>query len=63
MLPMPVEKRTRLQYDFPTAVTFLLFGLGIGTVLTRLVFALKSGHSSHSQRPPRDLRHEIADSA
>ena len=36
-----VDMKTRPQYDLPTAVTFLLAGLGLGSVLT-LLFASRS---------------------
>ena len=36
---------TRPQYDFPTAVTFLIAGLGLGSVLT-LLFSSQRDRSS-----------------
>ena len=36
---------TRPQYDFPTAVTFLIAGLGLGSVLT-LLFSSRRDRSS-----------------
>jgi hypothetical protein len=35
------DMQTRPQYDFPTAVIFLIAGLGLGSVLT-LLFAPRS---------------------
>jgi hypothetical protein len=34
--------RSRIHYDLPTAVTFLMAGLGIGSVLA-ILFAPRSG--------------------
>lgn len=41
---MTIERPTGHQYDIPTAVTFLIAGLGLGSILT-LLFA------SHPDRP------------
>jgi hypothetical protein len=38
---MAVDKGSGHQYDFPTAVTFLLAGLGLGSILT-LLFASRN---------------------
>jgi hypothetical protein len=31
---MPTEKRNRYEYDLPTAVTFLLAGIALGSIVT-----------------------------
>jgi hypothetical protein len=38
---MALDKASGHQYDLPTAVTFLLAGLGLGSILT-LLFASRS---------------------
>lgn len=48
---MSIENRSRPEYDFPTAVTFLLAGVALGAVLA-MVFSPWS--NSQSDRPLRD---------
>ena len=43
---MPTETRSRPEYDLPTAVTFLIFGLAIGSVLARLFAPLRIDRDS-----------------
>jgi hypothetical protein len=45
---MPTKTRTRPDYDFPTAVTFLLIGLAIGSVLSKLFSPLVGSRGSRS---------------
>jgi len=45
---MPTETRSRPEYDLPTAVTFLLIGLAVGSLLTRL-FAPLTNNSNNSR--------------
>jgi hypothetical protein len=43
---MGIEKQNRYQYDIPTAVTFLIAGLGLGSILTLFLAAQPDGRSS-----------------
>lgn len=43
------DQKGRPRYDVPTAVTFLIAGLGIGSVLTMLLSAVAS--------PSNEVRH------
>lgn len=38
--------KSRHEYDIPTAVTFLIAGLGVGSILTLLFSAHATYHSS-----------------
>jgi len=39
---MSTENRTRPAYDVPTAITFLLGGIGLGAILTLLFSPLRA---------------------
>jgi hypothetical protein len=43
MEPIPIARRKH-EYDIPTAVTFLIAGLGLGSVLT-LLFSSRFEHA------------------
>lgn len=55
----------RQRYDLPTAVTFLIAGVGLGSVLTLLFAphfekALAAGESVKRSALKRDITHPVA---
>lgn len=57
---MSMENRTRLEYDFPTAVTFLLAGVAVGAVLAMLFSPLGENSPPEGPSPDRSLISERA---
>jgi hypothetical protein len=45
---MASNLRSRPRYDLPTAITFLIFGLGIGSFLAMLLAARPEQSSEHT---------------
>jgi hypothetical protein len=47
------EMQKHSGYDIPTAVTFLVIGLAVGSFLSSLISSIKEVSSSHEQRTIR----------